>query len=100
MKTKKAVLINDAVEYIITIKDTDSNVVYKMKRSDADFWVDSLKNEKVAKLIDNGDDEVIVSINSVATIELHYSELWELHILLTEFFSKPNHSKFNLVKVN
>ncbi len=99
MKTKKAVLINDTVEYNITIKDVGPNLIYKMKRSDADFWVNSLKNEKVAKLIDNG-DEVTLSINNGTTTILYYSELWELHILLTEFFSDPKHNKFNLVKLN
>jgi hypothetical protein len=98
MKTKKAVLINDTIEYTITVKGNGSNLIYKMKRSNADVWASPSKGEKVAKLIDNG-DEVTVSIGG-ATVMLDYSQLWELHILLTEFFSDPKHSKFNLVKLN
>jgi hypothetical protein len=98
MKTKKVVLINDTVEYNITIKDVDPNTIHKMKRSNADVWASPSKGEKVAVLINNG-NEAAVNIGGT-TVVLDYSQLWELHILLTEFFSDPKHSKFNLVKLN
>ena len=98
MKTKKLVLINDTVEYVISVKDTSSNTVYRMKRSEADCWADSSKGEKVAKLNNNG-NEAAVNIGGT-TVVLDYSQLWELHILLTEFHSNPLHDKFNLLKID
>jgi hypothetical protein len=96
MKTKKLVLINDAVEYNITIKDVGPNTIHKMRRSDSDCWADSSKKEKVAVLINNG-NEAAVNIGGT-TVLLDYSQLWELHILLTEFHSNPLHDKFSILK--
>jgi hypothetical protein len=95
MKTKKLVLINDAVEYNITIKDVGSNTIHKMKRSNADVWASPSKGEKVAVLINNG-NEAAVNIGGT-TVVLDYSQLWELHILLTEFHSNPLHDKFSIL---
>lgn len=96
MKTKKLVLINDTVEYSISIKETGSNTIHKMKRSEADCWADSSKGEKVAILIDNG-NEAAVNVGGT-TVILDYSKLWELHILLTEFHNGPLHDKFTILK--
>jgi hypothetical protein len=96
MKTKKVVLINDTVEYNITIKDVGPNRIHKMKRSNADSWADSSKGEKVAVLINNG-NEAAVNIGG-NTVVLDYSQLWELHILLTEFHNGPLHDKFTILK--
>jgi hypothetical protein len=95
MKTKKVVLINDTVEYNITIKDVGSNTIHKMKRSDSDCWAGSSKGEKVAVLINNG-NEAAVNIGGT-TVVLDYSQLWELHILLTEFHSNPLYDKFSIL---
>lgn len=96
MKTKKIVLINDTIEYSISVKETGSNTIYKMKRSESDCWADSSKGEKVAKLKENG-EEITISIGG-EKIVLEYCDLWELHILLTEFFSDPIHGKFTILK--
>jgi hypothetical protein len=96
MKTKKVVLVNNTVEYNITIKDVGSNTIHKMKRSDSDCWADSSKGEKVAKLNNNG-NEAAVNIGGT-TVVLDYSQLWELQILLTEFHSNPLHDKFTILK--
>jgi len=97
MKTKKVVLINDTVEYSISVKETGSNTLYKMKRSDADCWADSVKGEKVAKLVDNG-NEVEFNIDNAIVI-LDYSQLWELHVLLSAFYSSPLDNKFLILNV-
>jgi hypothetical protein len=66
-----------------------------MKRSDSDCWAGSSKGEKVAVLINNG-NEAAVNIGGT-TVVLDYSQLWELHILLTEFHSNPLYDKFSIL---
>jgi hypothetical protein len=90
-KEKYSVIIDDSVDYTITVKEKKNKKSYTFKRSKSDTWLPHAKGETIFKLIDDGNG-IDVDIKELEDSYIGYDLFMELTILFN--FIRKNESGF------
>jgi adenine-specific DNA methylase len=80
-KEKYNVIIDDSIDYTITVKEKKDNTSYTFKRSKSDTWLPNAKGVTIIKAIDDGNG-VDIDIKEFEGTYVGYDILFELKVLL------------------
>jgi hypothetical protein len=103
-KVKVKILENNYGNYEIerSVKGMDKDIWTMFYGKDSE-WVDSLKGQKLMRLVDTGNGVNVKHFNddfNFGKIKLDYAAVWELYILLDYYFKdqKESYSEFEFVR--